>query len=106
MHSISARAVGSWTEAEIFDVLKEMLPRVAPLKVTGPVFMETSLAQDLDFDSLDTIEMLVSLNEEFSVTLDFETWLAEESEREDTPFSVRSLCRCILYALEEGSMEE
>jgi acyl carrier protein len=89
-----------WSEAEIFAVLKDMLPRVAPLKVTRPVFPETSLAQDLDFDSLDTIEMLIAINKEFAVTLDFEAWLAEESEREGSAFTIRSLCRCILRALE------
>jgi acyl carrier protein len=89
------------SQEEIFHVLEEMLPQVAPLKVSGPVFLETSLARDLDFDSLDTVEMLISLNEAFGVTLDFETWLAEESERQDTPFTIRSLCRCILRALEE-----
>jgi acyl carrier protein len=99
MQTANARYTRIWTQNEVFEVLKKMLPRVAPLKVTGPVFMETSLAQDLDFDSLDTIEMLISLNEKFAVTLDFEAWLAEESEREDTPFTIRSLCQCILKAL-------
>ena len=100
MQPVKTYPLHAWSQAEIFNILKKMLPRVAPLKVTGPVFMKTSLAQDLDFDSLDTIEMLISLNEEFSVTLDFETWLAEESEREDTPFTIRSLCQCIIRALE------
>jgi acyl carrier protein len=102
MPSVNTHATHTWTQSEIFAVLKEIIPRAAPLKVTGPVFMETSLAQDLDFDSLDTIEMLTALNEAFTVTLDFEAWLAEESERKETPFTVRSLCQCILNALEEG----
>jgi acyl carrier protein len=95
-----------WTEADVFEVLKKLLPQVAPLKVTGPVFMETSLAQDLDFDSLDTIEMLICLNEKFSITLDFETWLTEESERADTPFTIRSLCHCIYNTLSRPQQPE
>jgi acyl carrier protein len=101
MQPVESRPSQLWSQAEIFNILKEVLPRVAPLKVTGPVFMETSLAQDLDFDSLDTIDMLVTLNEEFSVALDFEAWLAKESEREDTPFTIRSLCQCILETLQQ-----
>jgi acyl carrier protein len=107
MQPIKKHSNHLWSQSEVFEVLKKMLPRIAPLKVTGPVFMGTSLAQDLDFDSLDTIEMLVAINEEFSVTLDFEAWLAKESEREDTPFTIRSLCQCILDALDEsGNRQE
>jgi acyl carrier protein len=94
--------VKPWSKADIFDVLREILPQVAPLKVTGPVFPGTSLAWDLDFDSLDTVEMILAVNERFSCSLDFETWLNRESQREDKPFTVESLCRFIMKTLEEA----
>ncbi len=104
MQPANARTIHSWTQGEIIEVLIRLLPQVAPLKVTGPVFPETSLAQDLDFDSLDTIEMLIAVNEEFAVTLDFEAWLEAESRRKDTPFTIRSLSLCILETLGEGDI--
>ncbi|MGD8386085.1 MAG: phosphopantetheine-binding protein [Desulfobacteraceae bacterium] len=91
-----------WTEEAILGALKEMLPRVAPLKVTEPLFPGTSLAADLDFDSLDTVEMILAVNERFSCSLDFETWLNRESQRKDKPFTMGSLCRFILKTLEEA----
>jgi acyl carrier protein len=92
----------TWSEKEIFEALEVMLPRVAPLKVTGPVFPETSLAADLDFDSLDTVETILAVNERFSCSLDFEAWLNRESQRKDKPFTVGSLCRFIRKTLEDA----
>ena len=103
MRPIRTEPIHSWSQTEIFNTLREILPKVAPLKVTGPVFPETSLALDLDFDSLDTMEMLIAVNAEFSVTLDFEAWLVEESRATGTPYTIASLCRCILKTLEEDS---
>lgn len=87
-------SVQTWSEDQIFDVLKEILHRVAPLKVVGPISPETSLAEDLDFDSLDTVDMLVEINERFSIEIDFEKWISQESER-DRPYTLRSLCQFI-----------
>jgi len=101
MQPLKKSSACAWTDAAVFDALRELLPRVAPLKVTGPVSPETSLALDLDFDSLDTIELLYAANDAFGVTLDFESWLAEESQRIDTAFTVLSLGRFILKALEQ-----
>jgi acyl carrier protein len=87
------------TQTEIFIALKHILPQVAPLKVVGPVFAETSLAQDLDFDSLDTVEMLVAINAHFSISVDFETWIEQESQREDKSYTVGSLCHVIMETM-------
>jgi acyl carrier protein len=93
--------VQTWSDTGVFKAVKDILPQVAPLKVTAPVFPETSLSQDLDFDSLDTIEMLIAVNKEFRLSLDFETWLSQECQREDKPFTVKSLCQFIMKTLEE-----
>jgi acyl carrier protein len=93
--------VQAWSEIGVFVVLKDILPLVAPLKVTASLFPETSLSKDLDFDSLDTIEMLIAVNKEFRISLDFETWLSQECQREDKPFTVKSLCQFIMKTLEE-----
>jgi acyl carrier protein len=90
------------TQTEIFNVLKHILPQVAPLKVVGPVFTETSLAQDLDFDSLDTVEMLVAINDHFSINVDFETWIEQESQREDKSYTVGSLCHVIMETMNKA----
>lgn len=83
------------TEAEIFNALKNILPQVAPLKVVGPVFPHTSLAKDLDFDSLDIVEMLVAINGYFSINVNFEEWILKESQRDGKSYTVGSLCQCI-----------
>ncbi|MBE9572073.1 MAG: hypothetical protein IMF11_15700 [Proteobacteria bacterium] len=89
----------TWSEDQIFDALKEILPRVAPLKVVAPIFPESSLAEDLDFDSLDTVDMLLEINERFSIEIDFEKWISQESEREDKSYTVRSLCHVIMKSI-------
>ena len=82
-----------WTRDAIFDGLKSILPKVAPLKAAGPLYPETSLADDLDFDSLDIVEMLAEINDYFAVQLDFEKWLIQETETETDAraFTIRSL---------------
>ena len=87
------------TEADIFNALKKILHRAAPLKVVAPVFPETSLADDLDFDSLDTMEMLVDVNRYFSINVDFEKWIEQESEKAGRPFTVGSMCRFIMETM-------
>ncbi len=98
--------VQMWTEPEIFEVLKEMLPLVAPLKVTGDVLRETSLSEDLAFDSLDIMEMLATVNEHFSVLLDFEYWIQKESQAQGKPFTVQSLSQFIFKTLTEPAVYE
>ena len=90
------------TEVEIFNALKNILPQVAPLKVVGPVFPHISLAKDLDFDSLDTVEMLVAINEYFSINVDFEEWILRESEREGKSYTVGSLCEVIMETMNKA----
>ena len=89
----------SWTEQSVFQAVAKLLAQVAPLKVTGPVFPETSLAEDLDFDSLDAIDMVAAVNEYFSIALDFEAWITEESQLSGKAFTIGSLCRSIMSAL-------
>jgi hypothetical protein len=48
----------------------------------------------------------IGMGKEFSVILDFETWLAAEPEREGTPFTIRSLCQCILQTLQRDKIEQ
>ena len=89
------------TEADIFNALQKILHRAAPLKVVGPVFLESSLAEDLDFDSLDTVEMLVAVNRYFSINVDFEKWIEQESEKDGKTFTVGSMCRFIMETIDE-----
>ena len=86
------------TEA-VFQAVAKILFQVAPLKVTMPVFPETSLAEDLDFDSLDAIDMVAAVNEYFSIALDFEAWIDVESQLSSKAFTIGSLCRSIMSAL-------
>lgn len=88
-----------WTELSVLDAVAKLLIEVAPLKVTGPVFLETSLAEDLDFDSLDAIDMVAAVNEYFSIALDFEAWIDVESQRSGNAFTIGSLCRSIMSAI-------
>ncbi|MDZ7832041.1 MAG: phosphopantetheine-binding protein [Desulfobacterales bacterium] len=99
------RIYRSWTKPAVFQVLVQLLPRVAPLKVAGPVFPETSLSEDLEFDSLDAIDLLTAVNEAFSIVLDFEAWIDEESQLEEKPFTVDSLCRFIIQEMRKGEGE-
>ena len=92
-----------WTRDAIFDGLKTILPQVAPLKAAGPLYPETSLADDLDFDSLDIVEMLAEINDYFSVQLDFEKWLIQESETDAKSFTIRSLFNCLWDTI-QGSL--
>ena len=80
-----------WTRDAIFDGLKTILPKVAPLKAACPLYPETSLADDLDFDSLDIVEMLAEINDYFSVQMDFEKWLIQETETSGESFTLCSL---------------
>ncbi|MBE9571674.1 MAG: acyl carrier protein [Proteobacteria bacterium] len=94
--------VQTWSEDEIFNALKDILPQVAPLKVNGPVYPATSLAEDLDFDSFDTVEMLVEINKRFSIEIDFEEWILQESERDGKSYTLESLCQCIMETMNKG----
>ncbi len=98
--------IQAWTEPEVFGALKEMLPLVAPLKVTGDVSRETSLSDDLAFDSLDIMEMLAAVNEHFCILLDFEYWIQKESQAQGKPFTVQSLSQFIFKTLTESSAHE
>ena len=84
---------------EVFRALVNILRQVAPLKVTGPIFPETSLAEDLNFDSLDTVDLLLHINEYFSINIDFEKWILQESQRDGKPYTVRSLCDFIIETI-------
>lgn len=101
-HMHNQRVSQTLSASQVFEELEITLRRVAPLKVTGPVYPNSSLAEDLDFDSLDTVELLIAVNEQFKISLDFETWLTKESERTDTPFTVDSLCQFIVQTMETG----
>ena len=96
-----------WTRDTIFDGLKTILPKIAPLKAAGPLYPETSLADDLDFDSLDIVEMLAEINDYFAVQLDFEKWLIQETETETETdagaFTIRSLFNLLWDTIQEGS---
>jgi acyl carrier protein len=92
----------SWTYQSVFEDLVHMLTQMAPLKVTGPVAPETTLDEDLGFDSLDAVDLLIAVNDHFLISVDIEAWLEEESQKEDKPFTVGSLCRFIMKALHEG----
>lgn len=85
----------------IFAVVERLLPEIAPLKVTTPICPETSLSQDLDFDSLDVVSLLAGINLHFSIEIDFEEWLFRESQRDDPRHTVESLCRLIIDSLPE-----
>lgn len=88
-----------WTESAVFQAVAKILHQVAPLKVTGPVFPETSLAEDLDFDSLDAVDMMIAVNEHFSIELDFEAWITGESLLSGKAFTLGSFCRSVKQAL-------
>ncbi len=87
---------------EVFRSLVNILRQVAPLKVTGPIFPETSLAEDLDLDSLDTVELLLHINEYFSINIDFEKWILQESQRDGKSYTVRSLCDFIIETINQA----
>lgn len=85
----------------IFPIVARLLPDVAPLKVTMPIDLNTSLSRDLDFDSLDIVALLAGIDLNFSIEVDFEEWLLTESRRDGTPHTIESLCRLILCSLPE-----
>lgn len=55
----------TFTEEEIFAGLKEILHEVAPFKIVGEVTPEKSLVKDFAFDSIDTMGMLLKVQERF-----------------------------------------
>lgn len=93
-----------WTYEGVLGKLTVLLGQVAPLKVTGPVSADMSLAEDLDFDSLDVVDMLIAVNDYFSITIDFESWISEESSREARPFTIGSFCLFIMKTI-KGAIE-
>ena len=57
------------SEAEVFEKVKEII--IDHLGVDeADVKMEASLVDDLKADSLDTVEMIMSLEEEFSIDIE------------------------------------
>jgi acyl carrier protein len=54
-----------FTKEEIFVGLKEILYEVAPFKIEGEVTPEKSLVKDFSFDSIDTMGMLLKVQEKF-----------------------------------------
>jgi acyl carrier protein len=55
----------TFTEEDIFAGLKEILHEVAPFKIVGQVTPEKSLVKDFSFDSIDTMGMLLKVQERF-----------------------------------------
>jgi acyl carrier protein len=55
----------TFTGEEIFAGLKEILYEVAPYKIIGEVTPEKSLVKDFTFDSIDTMGMLLKVQERF-----------------------------------------
>lgn len=60
-----AGKVQEFTEEEILTGLKEILHEVAPFKIRGEVTPEKSLVKDFAFDSIDTMGMLLKVQERF-----------------------------------------
>ncbi|MCU0286866.1 MAG: hypothetical protein MUF15_10755 [Acidobacteria bacterium] len=54
-----------FTGEEIFSGLKEILYEVAPYKIVGEVTSGKSLVKDFCFDSIDTMSMLLKVQERF-----------------------------------------
>lgn len=66
MKEMAAKEKGkTFTRNEIFTGLKEILREVAPYKIVGEVTPEKSLVKDFAFDSIDTMGMLLKLQERF-----------------------------------------
>ena len=91
-----------WKYEAILESLSVLLAQVSPLKVTGPVSADMSLAEDLDFDSLDVMDMLIAVNDSFSISLDFESWISEETGSSNKSFTIGSFSRFILNTLKES----
>lgn len=53
------------TNEDIFTGLKEILHEVAPYKIVSDVTPEKSLVKDFAFDSIDTMGMLLKVQEKF-----------------------------------------
>ena len=64
MKDMDAKAQ-TFTQEEIFAGLKEILYEVAPYKIVGEVTPEKSLVKDFTFDSIDTMGMLLKVQERF-----------------------------------------
>jgi len=62
MSNMEAKAQ-TYTEEDIFYQLKEILLEVAPYKIVGEVTPEKSLVKDFSFDSIDTMGMLLKVQE-------------------------------------------
>lgn len=55
----------TFTEEDILTGLKEILHEVAPYKIVSEVTPEKSLVKDFAFDSIDTMGMLLKVQERF-----------------------------------------
>jgi acyl carrier protein len=87
-----------FTSEEIFSGLKKILQEVAPLKVVGEITPETSLIEDFAFDSIDMMQMLIKIKENFLGDKDLpqEHFFNEiYCSNEEQPVRIENVCRLI-----------
>lgn len=83
------------TQAEIFEELKHILKKTAPLKIIEEITPQSSLIDDFAFDSIDVMGMMLEIKEQFlkDKSIDVDGFLNEAYKNNDGKvFSVETIC--------------
>lgn len=96
----------TFTNDDIFIGLKEILYEVAPFKIIGEVTPEKSLVKDFTFDSIDTMGMLLKVQERFLKNrsiIDVDQFINQAFKSSDgKPATVKRICTLINNIIHEN----
>ena len=100
----------TFTEEEIFVGLKEILYEVAPFKIVGEVTPEKSLVKDFSFDSIDTMGMLLKVQERFlknSSIIDVDQFINQAFKGSDgNSATVNRICALVSHIIQDTSGDD
>lgn len=93
-----------YSEQEVFEMLKQILREVAPVKVVGEITLDTSLQEDFGFDSIDFMDLLLKIQEVFvredSEPINVERFISCAYNGSDgRALTVRTICNLIMENL-------
>jgi acyl carrier protein len=96
-----------FTEDDIFTGLKQILYEVAPYKIKGDVTLEKCLVKDFTFDSIDTMGMLLKVQERFLKNrsiIDVDQFINQAFKSNDgKSATVKRICTLVSNIINENS---
>lgn len=99
----------NYSEEEVYQKLIQIIREVVPLKTVGEITPNTSLVEDFAFDSIDTMDLLLKIQEVFmgenSDPINLDQFISYAYNNPDgKAVTVKSICSLILKNLYEKAV--